>query len=237
MDDYFWYDGVRSDTVGIRLQGPLAFSQATPKMSTVTVPGRNGDLHYWEEAYSNVTGTAKCFALEKKYVDKALGAINRFSLMNPGYHRLETKEEPEYFRMAAVVNGPETEIRMRVLAPFSISFDCMPQKFFKSGETPIKLVKSGSVLFNEGFPSAPKITITGSGAGEIAIDGRTIELKDNFSGELTYDSDTQNAYYMLENRNNQIYAPEQIILPNGRFEVNWSGGVESVIIIPNWWTL
>lgn len=235
--EYFWLDGVRCDTVGIRLQGPVTFEAPTPKMESVPVPGKNGDLHYYEGAYNNIQGESRCFALEKSYVDKALNAIARYSLLEPGYHRLETTEEPDIYRMAAISSGNETEIRMRHLAPFTITFDCMPQKFFKDGERELKIPKSGYVIYNNGFPARPIITIRGSGKGEIAINGTVLSLLDTFTGAVVYDSETENAYYGSENKNKQIKAPEALILPNGKCEIRWSGGVESVSIIPRWWTL
>lgn len=235
--EYFWLDGVRCDTVGIRLQKPVTFTGAVPKLTTVTVPGRNGDLHYYDGSFENVEGIASCFLLKKHDVDTALSAVSKWALMQPGYHRLETSEEPEFYRMAAIKNGPETEIRMRLLAPFTISFDCMPQKFLKSGERTIVVKKSGTKIRNEWFPSNPLITVIGNGVGQVGINGRTIDLLSSFSGELTYDAETENAYYQSQNRNNQIKAPEKVFLPNGEFTVAWSGGVQSVKIIPKWWTL
>lgn len=235
--EYFWLDSVRCDAVGIRLQGPVTFDAPTPKMESVPVPGRNGDLHYYEGAYNNITGEARCFALEENYVDKALNAIARYSLLEPGYHRLETTEEPYIYRMAAITSGNETEIRMRHLAPFTLSFDCMPQKFFKEGEREIKISKSGAVIYNDAFPAKPKIMISGNGEGTVSINDVVLNLLDTFSGAIVYDSETENAYYGSENKNKQIKAPEPLILPHGKFEIKWSGGVESVSIIPRWWTL
>lgn len=235
--DYFWLDRVRCDTYGIRLQGPVTFDGAVPKTETVTVPGRNGDIHYFDGSYENVGGEASCFLLEKADVDAALSAVSRWTLMEPGYHRLETSDEPEFYRMAIVDKGPETEIRMRLLAPFTLSFDCMPQKFLKTGEHTISISKSGAKLRNEWFPANPLITITGTGAGQLVINGRTIDFLSSFSGELTYDADTENAYYQSQNRNSQIKAPEKVVLPHGECTIAWSGGVQSVKITPRWWTL
>lgn len=237
MDDYFWIDGIRSDLVGIRLQRPVTFSGTTPKISSVPVPGRNGDLHYNDGAYNNVEGEASCFALQERYIDTALNAISKWSLMEPGYHRLETSEEPNIYRMAEVISGPETEIRMKVLAPFTLKFDCMPQKFIKRGEKEISIARSGTIIRNEWFPALPVIKITGGGVGTLSINGLTMQFRESFSGPVIYDADTENAYWERENKNKEIYAPDRLILPSGNCEITWSGGVESVTITPRWWTL
>lgn len=233
--EYFWLDGVRCDTVGIHLQGPVTFSAPRPKMESVPVPGRNGELHYYDGAYSNVTGTARCFALEKQYVDRALSSVEKYTLLNPGYHRLETTEEPDYFRMAAVTSGAETEIRMRHLAPFNLEFNCMPQKFFRSGEIEIN-IQNGDEIYNNGFPASPLITVTGSGDGTLFLADRKITFRTNFIGPVIYDAETENAYYDKDNKNDEIQA-QKIIIPNGNCKISWTGGIESVTIIPRWWTL
>lgn len=239
MDDckYFWLDNIRCDTVGIRLQKPVTFTNTSPKMESISVPGRNGTLYYYDGSYKNVTGEASCFLLEKTGVSMALSAVARWTMMEPGYHRLETTEEPDTYRMALVSKGPETEIRMRVLAPFTLTFDCMPQKFLKSGETPVAISESGTVINNEWFPASPIITVMGSGSGTLSINDISMTLRDNFSGPLTYDADTENAYYGLSNKNGEIRAPERLILPHGECAITWDGGVESVSITPRWWTL
>lgn len=235
--EYFWIDGERCDAVGIRLQRPLTFEGTTPKMETVDVPGRNGQLHYYEGAYTNVKGEASCFSLRKYDVDKALSAVTRYTLMEPGYHRLETTEEPEIYRKATVVTGPGTEIRMRVLAPFELEFDCMPQKFLKSGDREIKLASSGAVLLNEWFPSLPIINVTGAGEGTLTINDAIVTFKSTFSGPVVLDCELQDAYNGAENKNNQISAAKFPVLPHGKCTVTWTGGITGVSIIPRWWTL
>lgn len=233
----FWYDGIRSDTVGLRLQGPVTFGSTSARIETVSVPGRNGDLHIWDGSYANVDGEANCFALQKEHVEMAINAVSRWLLLSPKYRKLITTEEPDIYRMALVTAGPETEIRMRTLAPFSISFNCMPQKFYCSGEREVAIDKSGFVIYNTGFPSLPAITIKSNGNGNLYINDTNVLSVVNYSGEIKYDADTQNAYNGNQNLNDKISAPEKISLPNGECKISWGGDIESVSIIPRWWTL
>lgn len=235
--EFFWIDGVRCDEFGVRLQAPIEFSQPVPKITTESVPGRNGDLHYFENAFENITGDAKCFSMSFAHVEKALNAVMKWTLMEPGYHRLETTEEPEIYRMACVVEGPGTEIRMKSVAPFNISFDCMPQKFFKSGEKGLTFTSSGGILFNDGFEAKPLITVYGSGTGKLKVGNTIVDLNNTFSGPIILDCDLQDAYYGYINKNSEIMATTFPAIPPGKSTVEWSGGVESVTIIPRWWTL
>lgn len=234
--DWFWLDGRRSDMYGIHLQGPITFSQTSPKVEPLSVPGRNGTLHYFDGSYENVTGKASCFVLGKNMVPQALSAIAKWTMLEPGCHRLETTDEIEYFRLASVVSGPETEIRIKTIAPFSIEFDCGPQKFLKSGERPLR-VASGMKMINHWFPSLPLISVSGAGEGTLTIGKYTIQFLDTFSGPLTFDCESQNAFTGTDNKNGEIKTEAMVRLESGENEIQFSGGVESVTITPRWWTL
>lgn len=234
LDDYFVFDGVSSCDVGIMLQSFFTFSSPSPRVETQSVPGRNGDLHFYDGSFENREGSVSCFVL-KKNVDRAIDQINRWALRSAGYKRLEVSSEPDCYRMARVSSGPETEIRLRLLAPFSLSFDCMPQKFFKRGENTITLT-TASTLYNDSFPALPKITIYGSGSASINVGGTVVQIT-NIDGNITLDSETQNAYKGTINKNDTISAPKFPVLQPGDNEISWSGGITKVEIIPRWWTL
>lgn len=237
LKNLFWLDGVCCADVGIRLQGPVTFGGASPNGEELQIPGRNGVLHIYDGSYSNVTGTARCFALARGSVAAALAAAARWALQEPGYHRLEVSEEPELFRLAAVTSGPETEIRMRTLAPFEIQFTCKPQRFLRSGARSILLPASGAVLHNPGMAALPAVTVTGGGTGWLDVGGTRVEFLESFAGPVLLDCDTQNACWQGANKNAEIRAPAFPQLPPGDCKITWGGGVQGVAVVPNWWTL
>lgn len=234
MLNTFYYGGISARDFGIRMQSPVTFSGVQPKENTISVPGRNGDLHSSEHAYANKTAEAICFVLQEN-VQQALDQIVKWTLLEPGHKRLELEDDPEYYHMARVTNGPEIQVRMKLLAPFTIRFDCKPQKFRKDGEYP-RIFSEPSVLYNGAFPSLPLITVYGSGEGVLQIGGYTVRLLsiDEF---VVLDCDTQNAYKGTKNKNNTISAPEFPRLEPGENEISWQGGIEKIEIIPRWWTL
>ncbi|MCI8623744.1 MAG: hypothetical protein HFG26_08790 [Provencibacterium sp.] len=234
--DLFWLDGRCCADYGLQLQGPVTFGSPEPRVETISIPGRNGTLTFAEGAFSNVSGAARCFALREDDAGRALIAIKRWCLLDAGYRRLAVSNEPDCYRLARVSAGPETEIRLRRLAPFSIQFDCQPQRFLLSGSRPIRLAISGAVLSNPGFPAKPLITVYGSGPGTLAVSGRMVQIK-NLSSSLTLDCELQDAYKGLENHNADISAPEFPVLEAGENRIGWTGGVTHIEIIPRWWTL
>ena len=233
-DLYFVYDGVDSRDLGIRLQAPITIDGTSPNVETVVVAGRNGDLHQWDGSYSNRGATAKCYILADQ-VGAYLRQMQIWSLLEPGYHRLKTPEEPDCYMMAMVSSGGETDIRKNVLAPFELKFDCMPQKFLKSGEIPITLTAKGTV-YNDYFPALPLVTVYGSGAGTLTIGGTTVTLK-SINQWITLDCETSEAYKNADNKNATITAAKYPVIEHGSNTVAWTGGVTKVEIIPRWWTL
>lgn len=229
----FIFNGVSASSMGIRLQAPMAFSAATASYDSETIPGRNGTLLRFNQRFENITGTASCFALTHG-VERYIRNTGNWLFGSFGYSRLETTEEPEIFRMAAPKSAPNTEIRMRLLAPFDLEFDCMPQCYLKSGETPVT-VESGKKIYNPGLESKPLLQVTGNGT--LSIGGQTITIKGT-SGEITIDCDVQDAWQGISNRNGNIEVENHVwpTLPPGETEIRYTG-LTSVKITPRWWRL
>ena len=235
LNETFYLDGIDARYAGIQLQTPIEFSEAVPVVEAQTIPGRNGDLIWETGSYENRSASASCFCLQK-YVEKAISSAGRFLMGKTGYRRLETSDAPAHYWMARVENSPQIAMRLRKLAPFEIGFDCKPQRFVKSGNYPI-MPKNGGTIFNYyGQVALPIIKIYGSESGSITIGESSVEVK-SLDGFLVLDSDTQNAYNDSGNQNNNICAPTFPVLINEDNEINWSGGIERVEIIPRWWEL
>ncbi|MCD8087134.1 MAG: hypothetical protein LUE22_00900 [Oscillospiraceae bacterium] len=232
--EYFVFDGIDSRSVGLRLEDAITFDGAAPNVEAMSIPGRNGALHYFDGAYGNVTGSASCFVLQKN-VDKALAAIDRWLLLGFGYKRLEVATEPDYFRMARVSDGPGTEIRTRKLAVFDLKFDCKPQKFLKSGEETITITEA-TTLQNEWFPALPLLKVYGSSAAVLAVGDTSISISE-IDEYVVLDCELQDAYKGTANKNSTITAPEFPRLENGENAISWTGGITKIEITPRWWTL
>lgn len=235
-DFLFYLDGVSCAECGIVLQKPITFSSAKPDVEMISIPGRNGDLCFSNGSFSNVQGTATCYALDDRNVTNKLSNLSAWLFRTQNYRRLELTQDPECYRLARVSSGPKNEVRMNLLAPFAIIFDCKPQKWLKVGERLINITTSGQLLHNPGQLALPLIIVYGSGTGAITVGGITVQIK-SLDGSLTIDCDLQDAYKGTQNKNSTILAPEFPTLPPGSSVVTWTGGVSRVEIIPRWWTL
>lgn len=234
-NETFYLDGIDAQSASIYLQKPIVFSEAVPNIESKTIPGRNGDLIFETGSYKNRRGSASCFCLQED-VEGAVSSAGRFLMRKKGYRRLETSNDPNHYWMARVENSPQMEMRIRVLAPFEIGFDCKPQRFLKSGENKTSFTASGSLSNQYGQVALPLITLYGQGAGTLTIGSCVVEVI-ALNEVLYLDSDTQNAYNNNGNQNMNINAPSFPTLPNGETQITFSGGIERVEIVPRWWEL
>lgn len=231
----FWFNNKSAQEIGINLQEPIRFSEAVPIREAVNVPGRNGTLYFETNTYENRRGTAKCFII-KNNVEQEFDKITAFLFGNLGYCKLQTDEDLEHYWYAKVLNGAEIAVRVKMLAPFNIEFTCQPQRFLVSGDETITLTQSRIITNPTAFTSLPIIKVNGDGNGLLNVAGTVITLN-SIDGNIILDCETQNAYKGTQNLNNTIAAPEFPKLFAGNNEISWSGNIESIEIIPRWWTL
>jgi phage-related protein len=246
LNETFYLDGIDARSAGIRLQAPIEFSEAVPVVEAQTIPGRNGDLIWETGSYENRSGSASCFCLQKD-VEKAISSAGRFLMGKKGYRRLETSDDPDHYWMARVENSPQIAMRLRTLAPFNIGFDCKPQRFLKSGDTPIVIENplpiTAYTVFNEyGQDCLPFISLYGEAGGVIVMLLQNEKLNGQFfinlvDGVVHLDCETQNAYNDNGNQNMNITAPVFPVLCPGKNSFNFFGNVDRVEIIPRWWEL
>lgn len=236
LNETFYLDRVDACSAGIRLQNPIEFSEPVPVCEIESIPGRNGDLIFETGAFENRTASASCFAINPCGVEKTIRTINKYLFSKRGYRKLETSDDPEHFWLARVENGARIEQRMRVLAPFELSFDCKPQRFLKSGLRTIIIQENGEINNPYGFPTLPLIAVYGEGFGALAIGERHVAIN-HMEGVLYLDSETQNAYNNDSYQNSNISATEFPVIESGKNEIYFSGGIERIEIIPRWWEL
>lgn len=236
LRESFSLDGVDANSVGIRLQSPVSFDAPEPIVDIQRIEGRNGDVIYETGAYSNRDGVAKCYALGTN-VRSTISSVNKYLFATGhGYRRLETTDDPDHYYKARIANGAQLEQRLRLLNPFEIEFDCMPQAFRKDGENQI-VISEQTTVNNPGMPSKPIIVVEGSGAGVIYIGDYTVQILSLPNGTITLDCETYNAYNTNGNQNSSINAKAFPVLSSGNNSIRFTGDISRLLITPRWWDL
>ena len=237
----FWFAGKYSDQMGIKLQNPVTITGAIPRLERISVPGRNGDIIYFDGSYDNRSGVASCFALKKHNVMQDVTRINNWLLNSYEYKELVIPEDNEHFFLASVTNGAEINTRLSMLAPFDIRFTCRPERFLRSGKKEI-LLQDGVIVNPTQFPAYPLIVFstldeTPIGRIDVLFGDYSIFADSIEESRLIFDAETCNAYVADLNFNNHVSVSTDFKIEPGNVNfANFSPSV-SVTMIPRWWEL
>lgn len=237
------FNDISSEDYGIVVEHPPAYDFPEKDYTSVHIPGRNGDVMIDNNSYKNTVRTYE-LAIGDQNLQFGIQAnkIAEWLHSGSGYCRLEDSYEPDIFRMACYKDAGNFENIFDHMGRGTVSFDCKPQRFYKSGEKFISLESASEVIKNPTFFNAqPMIIISGSG-GTISVNGVEVALLTATSA-LVIDSDIQDAYEFdaygnYQNANNKISTPNgfPILIP-GDNSIVVSGGINSVEVMPRWWTI
>ena len=238
MKNYLIFNGYRSDEFGIYISGHGTYNAPKRKCETINVPGRNGSLKIDGGAFENVQVTYEC-AIVRNFADNA-AAMRSWLLSSSGYCRLEDTYHPDEFRMAQYSDGIDFTDFTQLLraASVTLTFDCKPQRFLKSGDNPI--YNPVKIYNPTSFPAKPIIKFkvsaeSGSveyGECNIAIAGMTI------GDIITIDAETMDAVGASGgNANRGVTITGDMELHPKSFTTVSSSGITDLTITPRWWTL
>ena len=116
----------------------------------------------------------------------------------------------------------------------TIVFECKPQRFLKTGETPVAIESGESILNPTGFDAYPLIQVIGT-SGVLMINDSTITFS-SIDSYTMLDCELQDAYKETTNKNSTVSGTFPVLKP-GSNTISWTGNISSVIIAPRWWTI
>ena len=132
----FTYNGVSSETLGLYVGGQQTFGSPQRDVTKVSIPGRNGDLVRDNGRFLNAEIAYNVVAMSD-FKNKAK-SVRNWLMSAKGYQRLEDTYHPEHYRMARVADTVDFETgAFNANGKAKVIFDCMPQRFLKTGETPV----------------------------------------------------------------------------------------------------
>lgn len=236
MINYIVFDGKRLKDYGVYISGKGVFDAPKRDENTVDVPGRNGKLTIDNGRFENITVKYPAFIVRgfKENVD----ALRNYVLSKRGYVRLEDTYHPNEFRLARFAEDFTVKpIEELYAGDFDLVFDCYPQRFLKSGEHPIEVTTS-ITLINEQLQTALPL-IRAYGTGTFTINGVAVQIV-SANVYTDIDCDLQECYKdtLATNCNGNVR------LTNGAFPSLVSGensvsmsGITKLEITPRWWKL
>lgn len=242
LDTSFTFDGKYARTLGIELEEPIKLSAPVPNIDTVTVPGRNGDLHFWDGSYENRTATAKCFICGHM-LPQEISALNAHLFGSHTYRKLETDEDDAHFLLARPTSGVGGAAVLGLLEAFTLTFDCKPQRFLKYGEFAVDITASGGIYNPTAFASKPIYIIEYKPEYEtlhpkLEAENGSITVSGSY-GTVFYDAELDEAYTVSgQSVNNMVSVSGSLELKAGENRLVTIGyGTTTFKIIPRWWEL
>ena len=160
------FNGVSSDDVGLIVEHYPKVVFPKRRVETFTIPGRSGDNLIDQEVYDNYDQSYEVFLDSKKYggLEATIPRIASWLLSGTGYGRLEDSYFPEYFRMAYVPELSEFLSYFNEYGRGVLTFNCAPERWYKTGEIEIQL-QNGQTLYNpSGFKAQPVLRCSNGGA-------------------------------------------------------------------------
>lgn len=194
------FDGYNFEDYGVVVSGSGTWNMPERRTVKDVIPGKHGALITDSGEFENVEIPYPAW-IARGFAEKYEEFSRMLTLHTDKYYRLEDSYHPDYYRMARVIPGitPKTGTLNRS-GEFTITFDCKPQKWLRSGEEPIE-IKSEFEIFNPtGFDAKPIITAPpntqvlmwnyADGAPSI-LDIFEVEYFEELY--ITYDADTEEA--------------------------------------------
>lgn len=230
----FW-NGKSSDRYNVVVEHYPTRPLPKRKVDVVSIPGRNGDLLFSQDAYENVVQEYDIYISAEQLKLPITARRVAEWLLQPGYNRLFDSYEPEVFRLAYYNGTQDIANIMNRFGKLTISFSCKPQRFLITGEDEQTFSAPGTIINPTFCIAKPLITVLGSGDGTLNVGGTTVSLSD-ISEYITLDCDLQDAYKGLVNENAKVTG-EFPTLEGGENVVSWTGDITGVKITPRWWML
>lgn len=194
-----FFNGKSLADFGVHCSGDGVFNSPEKDYETVEVPGRNGDLHIFNERFKNIDVTYKAFIVGDDYptnygkdmYDDARSAkgidfrarmrsMRAWLLYPTTYCRLEDTYHPDEFRLALFKGPVETEAKFLQAGEFDLTFNCKPQRFLKIGEFNTTYTDASFTIFNPTlFDAAPLLRVKGSTWSEdgyVTVNDVTIKI-------------------------------------------------------------
>lgn len=233
-DEIIWAGVPLSEVCDYVIEAAPETNRPARKADRYEVPGRNGDIVVFQDAWENVSLEYDIVIHGRDYNVEA-SMLAEWLYAPKGYQRLEDSFDLAVYRLACVSENTRIRNLVNTEGRCTIEFDCDPRRFLLTGEAAVTFIATGKIKNPTVFTAKPVITVHGSGSGTISAGGNTISIADITDG-MILDCEAQDAHAGMANLNNEISGAFPV-LPGGTQEIEITGGITSIEVVPNWWTL
>lgn len=204
---------------------------AAKDVQSVSVVGRSGDLQLSNNRYKNLSLKIRVYVTRD--MEASMRAMRNYLESVHGYARVEISDQPNEFRMAAYKEMFAPDSYDSKVGVVDLTFDSMPQRFLKSGETSVEVT---TTLENPTlFPSKPIIRVYGNN-GTLNINDIYITVASSPYEYVDIDCELMDCYHGSNNANQYVSfsTTDFVALKSGTnsFVID---GFTSVEVTPRWY--
>lgn len=265
LNGTFTWNGTSTVDLGIKVERFPAMNRPTRKYQRISVPGRNGDLFLYENAWNNYDQEYEIYAaktdpdtLGEKWTEimewlmpplsNLTDGLYLANMEYGGYRQLTDTYDPGIIRLASYVYETGIGNTWNKYGKATVKFSCRPERFLADAFTPIALSETGAgpnyYITNPTINVAkPFIHILYSTASYdpdtyVLFNGKKIVFPAAYD-QVIVDCERMDILDVLGNNLNGV-----ITLPDGWPQlspgsntITWTGYIEDVNVYPRWWRI
>lgn len=180
------FDDIDSRDYGIYITGEAVFNSPERDVEMIEIPGRNGTFALDKGRFSNIEVSYPAGIAGDTEADfrQGIRAFRNALASRKGYKRLEDDYNPDEYRMAVYKSGLEVTPTALKAGEFTITFDCQPQRWLKSGETAVSVASGGTLTNPTLFDAHPLISAYIDDAATLNIGDKTITYTPSVLGNV-----------------------------------------------------
>jgi phage-related protein len=213
MGAYFIYNGISSKDMGVILKKLPPITKPKKRIEIVQVPGRNGTLHIDENCYEPINISLECTLKKNINVRDITKWLIEFGTIT-------FSDELDKYYNATITNSIPLERVFRLYREFIIQLELQPiaqstQEYVyncnNTNENTLKIDSSAEMY--------PYIKLTGTGEVKLTINNKicTVTIDDEY---IELDSELQNAYKGVKNKNDKMNGEFPILIPgNNKIQI------------------
>ncbi|MBR3298948.1 MAG: phage tail family protein [Clostridia bacterium] len=239
--NYFEYNGVRSDQMGLKIENRDIFGAPAFDKSFITIPGRDGELISSNRRFPNMQIVYTVFLPAESLSDlmTKMTAVKAWLYAEPDrYHELRDTSDTDAYRKAVINAQLDVTQEVKRIGRFTISFSCLPYRYLNSG-TEARTFSAAMPFMNPTpFTAKPLIRMNGNGrSGVLKLTHGGVETEwsiDGINGWIEIDSDEMIITDANGLANNRVTGDGFPLLKPGATTVSFSGSISSVELTPRW---
>ena len=221
MRSTIYFNGKSSADFGLIVEYYPESVHAARRGELIPIPGRNGVIIREDGAYDTYSQTFQIWFRNTLNRDTFQTArdVAEWLLGASGFCRLEDTYEPEYFRLARFVGPLNVETVLKNHGRATLEFDVQPQRYLKSGETPLTFTggSSATIMNPTQFEARPMLKFSNVSSSPTPV-VQTLTMRENYvilpSGKVR-DASTINPGYAVSNAVNCSGKEFAVITGNG----------------------